>query len=397
MKIKPVHATVGVATYHYSYNEGAILQAYATTEVLNSLSGVKGEIIDQRYPEKLRMYGEPDDDRKLALLQSIDQWLPLSQQQFRLSDLNPVYEYINSNYDKLIIGSDVVWNLKYKRYLRRFIPQGVFPRQAYPFFTPFPNIYWPSRKLEVPVYSYAAAIGTLEYKWIPNADRKRIKQSLQLFDIITVRDERTRRFVEFIDAQLSDQVVVVPDPTFGIDLDVSNIDILKEKLAGWGVDFSKPVCCFITSDHPALQKFANLLRRKGYQIVSLSTKNRLGDVDLFDKFITPQEWSVIFSLFDSCITERMHGAIFCLKNFVSFIALDINETTTDNDSKMVSLMRQFGKEGFVLPKSHLNVDSLNRLYTDLMSDKGGYMDSVSKFLPSARTTVRDTIERMVQA
>ncbi len=388
---------VGVATYHYSYNEGALLQAYATTQVLKNMAGIRGEIIDQRYPAKVEVYGRPDNDRKVALLDAVNEWLPLSEKKFRQNeDLSSVYEYINSTYDKLIVGSDVVWNLKYKRRFRRLLGKGILPSQSIPFYTPFPNLYWPDRALKVPVYAYAAAIGTLEYDQIPRADQKRMQASLRQFSRISVRDERTHRFVEFIDPVLAKDVVIVPDPTFGIDLDYSGIEALKIKLQSWGVDFDKPICCFLSKDHPVLETFSKYVIGKGYQTVSLSTQNDFSEVNLYDKYITPVEWSVIFSLFDFCVTERMHGAIFCLKNGLPFVAIDINETKKDNDSKIINLMRQFELSEFVLPKSKLNFEELKDLFNEFYSKESLWSEAINGKLEFAMKTTSGFIQSIVK-
>lgn len=389
---------VGIATYHYSYNEGAILQAYSTTQVLNQINGVTASIVDQRYPAKVKTYGNPDTQRKAVLLDAIDNWLPLSDQHFREeNELSNVYKYINNTYDKLIIGSDVVWTLKYIRRFRSFIKGGIMPKQADPFFTPFPNLYWPHQDLHIPAYSYAAAIGNLEYDQIPKRDVEKIKTSLNRFEKISVRDERTRRFIESVDSSLAHDVEIVPDPTFGLDLDKSMESDLKQNLEKWGVDFSKPICCFIAPDHPALSKFATELHNQGYQTVSLSTKNTFGQIPLHDKPISPLDWSNIFGLFDYCVTVRMHGAIFCLKNNIPFVAIDINETDKDNVSKTVDLMSRFNLIDYCIPQSELTFERISSTFTELVNTRSEWLQNVNDILPGLKSRVIRYLSHIISA
>ncbi|HMN89758.1 MAG TPA: polysaccharide pyruvyl transferase family protein [Saprospiraceae bacterium] len=363
---------VAVATYHYSFNEGAILQAYAVTQLVETHLGKKADLIDQRYPGKQAIYGAPNDNRKEALQASIDHWLPLSSASFRSRDNRAVFDYINNNYDAFIVGSDVIWNLRYKRHLRRFLPGGgIFPHQPYPFFTPFPNIYWPDKSIKIPKYAYAASIGTLEYNAIPGRHRRNMKQILSGFSAISVRDERTRRFVEWVDPNLAKDVVIVPDPTLGIALlELNRLESLKEKLIALGVDFSRPRCGIICEgDHMPTRKTAEYLKAKGYQIIGITAANPFSDINLFAHGFHPMEWALLFRYMDICITERMHGAIFCLKNLTPFIILDINETKHDNDSKTVSLMRRFGLEAFRVVKKQANADHMIELTKELKADQ----------------------------
>lgn len=374
---------IGVATYHYSFNEGAILQAYATTKLIQRHLNADGEIIDQRYPGKLSVYGSPDDQRKEALQRAIDNWLPTSRMKFRSQETNvDLYQYINDNYRKLIIGSDVVWNLRYRRRLRRFFGKGIFPYQVNDFFTPFPNLYWPSKKIDIPVYSYAASIGTLEYDEIPFTHRIRMREYFKRFKLISVRDERTHRFIEFIDPSIAQDVEIVPDPTLAINLDELTFDKneMRVKLEKLGFDFNRPSCCIISKDNEEIDKFCRELRIKGYQIVSLTTKNGMADINLYNKSFHPLEWSGIFGYFNFCITERMHGAIFCLKNLTPFIVIDINETRIDNDSKTESLMRRFDLLNFRMPKSKLNHKEMLLLFNGLVDNAENWKAHVSKKL-----------------
>ena len=135
----------GILTLHYGFNEGAILQAYALSELLRFVIGGDIEIVDQRYPSKISVYGDPHSNaRTRALSEAIDGWLPLSAAHYRNTDSAWLIRELGDRYDRLVFGSDVLWALHYRGRLRRFFGNRFWPRQNKPFFPAFPNVYWPS-------------------------------------------------------------------------------------------------------------------------------------------------------------------------------------------------------------------------------------------------------------
>lgn len=351
---------IGVSTLHYGFNEGAILQSYALTKLISYyIKDSKAFIVDQRYPSKVDVYGEADDERKKSLLDAINNWLPLSNIHFRESGNKKVFQYLNDQLSALIVGSDVVWSLKYKRRFRRVLSKGIFPTQPYPFFPPFPNVYWPDISVKIPKFSYAASIGTMDWEQIPRKDIYKMNTILDDFKMLGVRDERTQEFIEFIDKSLTPKIKLVPDPTLGVNLLSDKIKIsLRVKLENMGVDFSRPRCGIICGDHSPVSFTIEKLKKKGYQIIGISTKNTFSDINLFNQGFHPLEWANLFGLMNICIVERMHGSIFCIKNGVPFIALDNYETDKDDNSKIKSLMRRFDLEDYCLSKKKISGEML---------------------------------------
>ena len=112
---------IGILTFHRSYNNGAILQAYALASKLNEF-GADAEIIDFRnaeIEEPTRLI-QKKDKKNLKLIakiiyrylrhKQIDRFikknLPLSGPVSSDSD----FINISDNYDRYITGSDQVWN-----------------------------------------------------------------------------------------------------------------------------------------------------------------------------------------------------------------------------------------------------------------------------------------------
>lgn len=360
---------IGIATLHYGFNEGAILQAYALTRLIEAHTGIPAKVVDQRYPDKVKVYGQPDNERKVLLEEVINNWLPTMDQHFETNDTDRVFQYINQACRALVVGSDVVWNLRYRRRLRRFLGRGILPTQPYAFYPAFPNLYWPGKSVTIPKISYAASVGTFEWKDASKDHRRQMLNILSDFSVLSVRDERTLHFVEWLDPKLAERTTIVPDPTLAMDIrNLERVNSLRLKLESYGVDFRQPICGVVCDHHIAVGEVVRRLRNAGYQIAGITTKNEFSDVILYDKPIHPLDWAIIFKLMDVCIVDRMHAAIFCLHNQTPFVALDSYETRCDNDSKTRSLLRNFGVEDCCLSKRRITADQLEGLFTQVCRD-----------------------------
>jgi hypothetical protein len=361
-------ARIGILTLHYGFNEGAVLQAYSLAKLLRRrMPAADVEIVDQRYPSKVAAGGPADTPRKLALQDAIDHWLPLGKVRTRTNDTSTVKASLRESYNLLVYGSDQVWCLRYRRWLGSILGRGILPTQRAPFFPPYPNVYWPDCKLPMPQVSFAAAVGTLKWNDIPRRHARAMRRGFDACQLIGVRDERTWRFLEWLGGDVARRAVLVPDPTFAEPLrdelsdDVASA-MLKSRLVELGVDFSRPRCGIVAGSDPAVQAFADELRRRGVQTIGITTPNDFCDVKLFESGFHPLDWARLFRFVDVCISERMHACIACLLNRTPFVALDINVVPGDADTKLRSLLAAFGLSSYCLSKNTLSASELVRAY-----------------------------------
>jgi hypothetical protein len=330
---------VGILTLHSGYNEGAILQTFCiATNLQKNLPNRQVEIVDHRYQSKVRAYGPIRDDKTRVLSDFVDHSLPLSRKRFIADDHRDTFDFIRENYSAVITGSDELWKLKYSK---RFL--GLLHEQNNPWRPAFPNVYWMDESIGIPKIAYAVSIGQTDWRTIPKKHIKRMKRILSDYALLGVRDERTRSFLKWLDADIAGKAEWVPDPAFSTDI-VSLVDkeLLKQRLQEWGVDFGRPRICTVLRDSPELNDdIINVIKKKGFQVVSLSLPNSIADVDLSDKGFTPLEWFVVFGLMDFCISQRMHTCISCISQDTAFIAVDIYSNPMDDDTKVKDLMRSF--------------------------------------------------------
>jgi nitroreductase len=330
---------IGILTLHSGINEGAMLQAYALAKNLaENVAGAEVEVVDHRYRTKtLAVYGDDPDERTEALDSFLSEQLPLSRRQFFTDDHGETFEYLNENYDTVVVGSDEVWKLHYTRRLG-----GLLAVQDNPWQPPFPNAFWPDHSVKIRKISYAASVGNMNWLRIPRRHVSRIRSILDEFSLLGVRDRRARDFLRWLYPGQPDRGEWVPDPTFSVDLlALVDRDQVRAKLEAYGVDFARPRLGIVLPDAPRARRCVERFRERGYQVIGMSMKNRLSDVELFSKGLSPLEWLAAFGCFDTCITQRMHPAIACLLNGTPFAVVDFYKNTLNEMTKLRDLLSSF--------------------------------------------------------
>jgi len=362
----------GIITLHYGFNEGAILQAYALSELLRFVIGGDIEIVDQRYPSKISVYGDPHSNaRTRALSEAIDGWLPLSAAHYRNTDSAWLIRELGDRYDRLVFGSDVLWALHYRGRLRRFFGNRFWPRQNKPFFPAFPNVYWPSTTQQCSKVVFSASIGSFDWGDLPTKHIRMIRAGLESCCALSVRDERTKEFVSQLSKSLADRVCLLADPTFARPFrEIARLhqkdQALRESLTKMGVDFSRPRCLVIAKNGEASAAAVEYFARRGWQTVGVTAQNDLCSLRLHEQSFHPLSWARLFGWFDACVTERMHGAIFSLLNNIPFVAIEMNKAIGDGLTKTRSLLRRFDLEYILLNSDERESVKLQRTFEQVV-------------------------------
>ena len=170
-----------------------------------------------------------------------------------------------------------------------------------------------------------------------------MKESIESFNLLSVRDNRTLEFLKWLKIENSNEVSIIPDPVLSFDL-IPYIDLrfLKDKLIKLGIDFTKARMGIYSSQCNVMDRIINHLRRRDIQIVAIS--DYLGEVDisLVENGFTPIEWAFIPRFMTYCISNRMHGCITNLINNTPFIALDLRDKPElKGTTKIRDLLKSF--------------------------------------------------------
>lgn len=343
---------IGILTYHKSNNYGAFMQCYSLAtklkklfpdeciEVVDYLSkevyslyhpsirsfsymifhahGVRRKL---RYTKMLLSYMKVSALHKKVNVESAyfdeaQQKLPLSHKQIISDNYLEIVDYLNDNYDILIVGSDAVWNWQIR---------------------PFPNVYFLGCRIKTRKLSYAASSYGQPFRYLTEDIKEEIKRSWCTFDYIGVRDIPTEHFVSSL---LPD---ITPlhncDPTVFLDLSKLPVDRDKvlAKLKKAGYDSNKKTIGLMAQ--PWLAKFVRSQLGADYQIVSIFKHSEWADVNLMD--INPFEWAICFSFFDITITHYFHGNLLSLKNETPTIVIEQKSSYNQQyDSKIRDFMKR---------------------------------------------------------
>lgn len=208
---------IGILTYHRSQNYGALLQAYALQDYIQSL-GHDVSFVDYWPKYHAEMY-KLFSLRKLrslkgkSALQYIFNFfftlirLPLR----RLKTKQFIKKYLkissDTKFDLVVYGSDQIWR-----------------KQHQPTFQWYNPVYFGDGFVDCPrKIAYAASMGHIEVD--SDADSDFIRNSFDRFDAISIRE---RDFVDFISNKYGLEYPLVCDPVFLIGSARWN-DMVKEK------------------------------------------------------------------------------------------------------------------------------------------------------------------------
>lgn len=252
---------IGVFTFHYPYNYGAMLQAYALQTYLTS-QGHDVEFIDYRIAkvdEQYRVFWKPytyiDGFHKSLLhpffrmLNSLKdiRYSIKRKQGFKsfpkLLNLSSK-EYNLNTYDVIICGSDQIWD----------------PMHTYG----FDKNYWGEyEEFNGKVIAYAPSMGKYE---LGLQDHEIIKRFLGNFDYLSIRDARTKNICKSYTNAYIEEVV---DPTFL--LSVSDWDAFSDDSI---VDYPFILLYDLNNeDELVYSKITELQKRYNYKVIELKVNN----------------------------------------------------------------------------------------------------------------------------
>jgi len=331
---------IGILTYHYVINEGAILQAYSLSNALKKFYyNDKVEIINYSFLrlELAYLFSIVAKNPYLkAIIKEISRYinfkifirnnLTLSNRKLITDNYEKALEFIKDKYNLIIIGSDEVFNINKRQ--------------------PFPTIFWLDPKLKCKKATFAVSANRMDINKLTN-EKIWMKHSLEGFDFISVRDNHTFNLIKSLNIKNIKKIMKIPDPTFMYQIKKTNV---IEKLINSGINLNKPILGIMLSDKKLSAAVQQYYKKKGYQIIAISNFNSYADINLGNK-INPFEFAEVFRYFTFCITDRFHGTIFCLKNKIPFISVDHADIYLTIESKIYSLLKDFS----LLESNYINI------------------------------------------
>lgn len=293
---------IGIVTVHDSANYGSFLQAYALYHVLESW-GHEVYFIRSREKQYVEQLFCPKKSWKSWIKHPIESWSSRRQgkekyenfskelQQFRILE-----SWNEVKLDKIILGSDEIWNVKTPTFRR--------------------EIFYGIGMENVTTYAVSAGGATLEQLM----EYPTLVEGIKKIDNILVRDINTQNIVEQITGTVPKMVC---DPTFLL-----------------------PVSAYVSADTTAVmnqeQKYIliysyHIKEQLKKNIIKLAKENNLKMVaacmnhDWCDEFVNgaPLKFCEILRDAEYVVTTTFHGTIFSFLNHKKFVAEPFSPKVND--------------------------------------------------------------------
>lgn len=309
---------IGILTFQYANNYGALLQAYALRKYLLNLGhevyilnydnsmlymknrNLKKKILTCVWDIFSKILGKNKRLKKFEIFRKKNLEISMSV----MKNIEEIRAYVaNTKYDAYIVGSDQVWN---------------------PYITSNDSVYCLSFATNEKKIAYAASFGISCFPL--NLEENFIKY-INKFNFVSVRENTGKDILNKMNYQ---DVRVVLDPVFLLEKKQ------WEKLAITNINYSYILCYYMPGDkvcEKKIKKIAeNLRNRFGYKIINIGRKE-------YHKFIndgkdiidaSPNEFLGYFKNAKFIVTNSFHGTAFSLifeKEFYSVVNLSINNET----------------------------------------------------------------------
>ena len=299
---------VGVITFHWATNYGAVLQSYALVKHLNNL-GYEAEDINyvpRRIKLRLRFFDlylrRFNNIRRESKFKSFrKKFLKVSKKTYKNN--NSLHK-ITNEYDAVITGSDQIWNESFLTtaekkptlsYFLDFVPENVIRM------------------------SYAASFGT---NTLTQAHKTFALNELEQFDAISVREQNA---VDMLKAQ-GINAVTVCDPTLLID--VGEYECIAQE----------------AKDKSKVELF-NFMLRQGRESTDKTLDYVLnealkGKTNLGQGIMPVEDWVWKIKNSDFVVTDSFHCMVFALLYHKPFIA--VNDKNCSMNARINTLAQRMG-------------------------------------------------------
>lgn len=326
---------IGILTFHCAHNYGAVLQAFATQELLRD-AGCDVEVIDYR-PEyltvpysRLRLSRIKGKDGRLSLRRLVSEMLLLP---FRFSRYNAfedficnrlalservTYESFSGDYDTILIGSDQVWNT----------------RQTGGKFDP---MYMADFAFEKGKRRYVADAVSMA---LPDEgeDVAPLEKALEDMDALSVRESNVAAFLSVLSQK---PVTHIQDPVIQLSPD-------RWKAMVRPVRRKRPyVLVYRLKDHETIDPFVEELAKKmGTDIVEVLAFPDARKLFKARQVVPVEEFVSLVASADALVTTSFHGTVFSILFHRPFYTFSFDD---GKDSRLSSLLGSIGMMDRMLP------------------------------------------------
>lgn len=344
---------IGILTFHKAYNYGAFMQAYSLQKALsNRFPNYTFEIIDfvpfhevYRYWIKVPIWIILHQGIKAAIFQ-YKKYNSFSHAMCAMNlgknagfSRGALYRRLK-DYNYIIVGSDAVFN--------DIDLTGI--SGVSPFFL---------ENVSIPKSSYAASAHGLDYTSFDDKKKLRIHNALDSFQILSVRDSHTARFVlSMLDNSDDKRVVHGCDPTVLLSSFPEDESIINS-INDYHKSGKKVIALMLKTE-----KYSSIIKKcedDNCIYISLANFNHIADIQLLN--ISPFSWATCLKYVDYTVTDYFHGTLVSLRLGKPVISIDISKELNGNKTKIGDLLvDRLDLKEFYFPKEYFeNPDNLNKI------------------------------------
>jgi len=350
---------VGILTFHYGYNFGGVLQAYALQQFLTSLN-IHVEIINY-VPKDYNItsfYGisrrRPIKAIKKIIANILHQKKSISSfDNFRnsflkmtekVSTLEGLIEK-SQKFDAIIVGSDQVWN----------------PSQH------DKKVYFLDYKLPYSTkkISYAPCCTV---NVIAKENKSNLEKALSNFDSLSVRNITT---YEFVNELIGEKCTVVLDPTFLWNFD----ELLEPKREN-----NKYILVYIIGkelekkNNLAISKIKKIYGNIPVYAIVIGAVSSVISINWVDKIIfdaSPKEWLNYIKNAEFLFTDSFHGVLFAMKFKTKFTAYYFEAIRA---FRFIDLNQRYKLDDYIID----NYSRISYISDEIFREKMNEVDDINK-------------------
>lgn len=357
---------VGILTWYKAINHGAVLQTYASSEILKSM-GVTPIVLDYKWSIN------DEEDKMARLLRRLKKLTPMKViwylrvkklfekksvnfQSFIRCRLNVGEDYsLEKNLDAVYIGSDMVFD----------ITEGYNP-------------YMYGEGVNSPyIFSYAASFGYTSLELLKKSGHYNdIKYNLSNLKYIGYRDEKTRDLCNEMHIQVPMMETIDPVLCYGFEYEISTWDTGKWSKQNYLLIYAYDSTM---NDRETVKAIKSFAKDNNLKIISCGYYHGWCDECIP---AAPDEFIEMFKHASFIITDTFHGTVFSLimhKKFTSIIR--------ENGFKIRHLLTSIGMQNRISSEP-------NNIATILLKELD--YSTYEKWVEESRTISRDFIQKNLQ-
>lgn len=322
---------VGILTFHYVTNYGAILQCYALQAFMQTL-GYRTEVVNYvprrnddnlynffRFRKFRQLSGYIMTRKRERALRHFRQ-SRLSLSPIKLRTMTEVRKYVK-DFDALISGSDQVLNPSTLLYGEAYGGKG----------SPCPTYFldFPFRGKKI---GYALSFGVTQY---PEPQLSYAKQYIQAFDKLSVRENTG---VSIVESMGRTDAIVVPDPTF-----LQDAPFYHELADSICIPHTQPYnFCFFIRDIMLTQNMLSEI---------LADKTLLWNND--DGEYSLEGWLNKIKHAEFVVTDSFHCMVMCLKLHTPFAVVTKLQGKVGMNDRFYTILEQLGLEHRIICRDNI--------------------------------------------